>query len=56
MIQYQFDVLGMFFFSVSKDKNVININYNKLIQTLMKNSVYQALKSGQGIGETKGHD
>ena len=55
-IQYQFDMLSMLFFSVRKDKNVININYNKLIQKLMKNSIHQALKSGRGIGETKGHD
>ena len=56
VVEYQLDILGMFFHCFREDKNVININYNKLVQKLMKNIIHQVLESSRGIGEAKWHD
>ena len=33
--KYQLNMLGIFFYCFREDKNVINLNYDKLIQELM---------------------
>ena len=54
--KYQLNMLGMFFYCFREDKNVININNDKLIQKVMQNIIHEALESSRGIGEAKWHN
>ena len=54
-VQYQLDMLHVFFVIVRKDQNVIKIDNNKLIQEFSKDIIHEVLEGCQGIGESIRH-
>jgi hypothetical protein len=48
-------MLIMLFLTLRKDQDVINEDYDKLIQLFHKNRVHQVHEVSRGVGQTKGH-
>ena len=49
-------MLSMFFFGLGVDKDVINVNYDELVEVLVENGGHKPHECSRSIGEAKRHD
>ena len=49
-------MLSMLLFGFGVDKDVINLQYDELIEVLVEERVHKTPECSRSIGEAKGHD
>jgi hypothetical protein len=56
LLKHNAEMLIMLFLTLRKDQDVVNEDYDKLIQLFHKNRVHQVHEVSGGVGQTKAPD